>query len=39
MAATLGEKVGETVGLRVRLTNRVSARTRIEVVTEGVLAR
>ncbi len=39
MAATLGEPVGETVGLRVRLGSKVSARTRIEVVTEGVFAR
>ena len=39
MAATLGESVGETVGLRVRLGSKVSARTRIEVVTEGVFAR
>lgn len=39
MAATLGESVGETVGLRVRLQSRVSAKTRIEVVTEGVFAR
>src|SRR5277367_2957003 len=39
MAATLGEKVGETVGYRVRLASRVSARTRIEVVTEGVFTR
>jgi ATP-dependent helicase HrpB len=39
MAATLGETLGETIGLRVRLMSRVSARTRIEVVTEGVLAR
>lgn len=39
MAATLGEKVGETVGFRVRLESRVSARTRIEVVTEGVFTR
>ena len=39
MAATLGEKVGETVGLRVRLQSLVSARTRIEVVTEGVFTR
>ena len=39
MAATLGEKVGETVGLRVRLTSLVSKRTRIEVVTEGVFTR
>ncbi|HEY3799656.1 MAG TPA: ATP-dependent helicase HrpB [Caulobacteraceae bacterium] len=39
MAATLGEAVGETVGYRVRLASRVSARTRIEVVTEGVFTR
>ncbi len=39
MAITLGEKVGETIGLRVRLQNLVSARTRIEVVTEGVFTR
>src|ERR1700749_598584 len=39
MAATLGEMVGESVGHRVRLASRVSARTRIEVVTEGVFTR
>ena len=39
MASLLGEAVGETVGYRMRLDNRVSARTRIEVVTEGVFAR
>ena len=39
MAATLSDKVGGTVGLRVRLQSLVSARTRIEVVTEGVFAR
>ncbi|WP_128563849.1 ATP-dependent helicase HrpB, partial [Methylobacterium crusticola] len=39
MAATLGEAVGDTVGLRVRLGSKVSGRTRIEVVTEGVFAR
>jgi ATP-dependent helicase HrpB len=39
MAATLGEGVGETVGFRVRMQSRVSARTRIEVVTEGVFTR
>jgi ATP-dependent helicase HrpB len=39
MARTLGESVGETVGLRVRLGSKISARTRIEVVTEGVFAR
>jgi ATP-dependent helicase HrpB len=39
MAATLGERVGETIGLRVRFESLASARTRIEVVTEGVFTR
>jgi ATP-dependent helicase HrpB len=39
MARTLGEPVGQTVGYRVRMQSRVSARTRIEVVTEGVFSR
>lgn len=39
MASTLGENVGETVGYRVRFESRVSAKTRIEVVTEGILSR
>jgi ATP-dependent helicase HrpB len=39
MASLLGEQVGGTVGYRMRLDNRISARTRIEVVTEGVFAR
>ncbi len=39
MADTLGERVGETVGYRIRRDTRVGPRTRIEVVTEGVLTR
>jgi len=39
MASTLGEQVGDTVGLRVRFGSRVSKQTRIEVVTEGVFTR
>ncbi|MFM8602518.1 MAG: ATP-dependent helicase HrpB [Gemmatimonadota bacterium] len=39
MARLLGEPVGQTVGYRVRHDSRVSARTRIEVVTEGILTR
>ena len=39
MATLLGQAVGETVGYRMRLDTRVGARTRIEVVTEGVLTR
>ncbi|MEO0496530.1 MAG: ATP-dependent helicase HrpB [Pseudomonadota bacterium] len=37
MAQALGEPIGETVGLRVRFESKTSARTRIEIVTEGVL--
>ena len=39
MAATLGERAGETVGYRVRMQSKVSARTRVEIVTEGVFTR
>ncbi len=39
MAFLLGEKVGETVGLRVRFDTKVSKRTQIEVMTEGVFTR
>lgn len=39
MARQLGETVGETVGYRIRFENRISAKTRIEVVTEGILTR
>lgn len=39
LAELLSEPVGETVGYRIRLDSRVSARTRIEVVTEGILVR
>jgi len=39
MATTRGEEIGETIGYRVRFDARVSARTRIEVVTEGILTR
>src|SRR6266849_1459933 len=36
MAKTLGEKVGDTVGYRVRFGTMVSKRTRVEVITEGI---
>ena len=36
MAKSLGEKVGDTVGVRSRLDKRIGPKTRIEVVTEGV---
>ena len=39
MASTLGEKVGDTVGLRVRFGSKVSKKTRVEVITEGVFTR
>lgn len=39
MASLLGEEVGETVGYRIRFERRVSAKTRIEVLTEGILTR
>jgi ATP-dependent helicase HrpB len=39
MAATLGEQVGDTVGLRVRFGSRITKQTRIEVVTEGIFTR
>ncbi|MGL5947759.1 MAG: ATP-dependent helicase HrpB [Aeromonas sp.] len=39
LAAQLGEEVGATIGLRMRGESRVSARTRLEIVTEGVLTR
>ncbi|MER9798904.1 ATP-dependent helicase HrpB [Mesorhizobium sp. M0142] len=39
MAELLGEEPGETVGYAMRMENRTSAKTRIVVVTEGVLSR
>jgi ATP-dependent helicase HrpB len=39
MAATLREPVGSTVGYRVRFGSKISAATRIEVVTEGIFTR
>lgn len=39
MAHLLGEKPGDTVGYRIRFDSRISNRTRIEVLTEGILTR
>lgn len=39
MAQMLGEDVGETVGYQIRFERRCSPKTRIEVVTEGILTR
>ena len=39
MAEHLGEEAGGTVGYQVRFDRRITAATRIEVVTEGILLR
>lgn len=39
MASLLGETVGETIGYQIRFERKVSARTRVEVLTEGLLTR
>ncbi len=39
MAELLGEEVGQTVGYRIRFENKISSKTKIEVVTEGILTR
>lgn len=39
MADMLGEKAGETVGYRIRFEQKISAQTKLEVVTEGILTR
>lgn len=39
MASMIGEAVGKTVGYRMRFETKVSANTRIEVLTEGIMTR
>lgn len=39
MAAMLGDAVGDTVGYQVRFERKIGPRTRIEVLTEGILTR
>ena len=39
MAQLLGERVGETVGYRVRFESQVGPRTRLEILTQGMLTR
>jgi ATP-dependent helicase HrpB len=39
MADLWGDTLGQTIGYRIRFENRISAQTRIEVVTEGILTR
>ncbi|MBO9491195.1 ATP-dependent helicase HrpB [Endozoicomonas sp. G2_1] len=39
LASQLGEQVGETVGYRLRQEHKVSRKTRLEVITEGILVQ
>jgi len=39
MSTLLGEQVGETIGYRIRFDTCIGPRTRIEVITEGILTR
>ncbi|SFR56285.1 ATP-dependent helicase HrpB [Thiomicrospira sp. ALE5] len=39
LASQLGEKVGQTIGYQIRNERKVSASTRLEIVTEGILTR
>lgn len=39
MATTLNERPGDTIGYRMRLDTKIGPKTRIEVVTEGILTR
>lgn len=39
MASMLGEDLGKTVGYRIRFESAISAETRLEVITEGILTR
>lgn len=39
MAQTIGEEAGQTIGYSIRFDSRTSKKTRIEVVTEGILTR
>ena len=39
LAQINGDEVGETIGYRIRFETRVSEKTKIEVVTEGILTR
>ena len=39
MAQMLGEEAGQTVGYQIRFEKKISSKTRIEVVTEGILTR
>lgn len=39
MASMLGQPIGQTIGYRLRLDSRVSAQTRLEIITQGVFTR
>lgn len=39
LAGQLGEEVGQTIGYRIRGEQRISAHTRLEIITEGILTR
>ena len=39
MTQTLGEGLGQTIGLRARLSSKTGPKVRVEVVTEGVFTR
>lgn len=39
MSSLLGEDVGQSIGYRIRFENKISNKTRIEVLTEGILTR
>ncbi len=39
MAATLGEKTGERIGLSTRIERKISKATQVEVMTDGLFTR
>ncbi|MFN3996369.1 ATP-dependent helicase HrpB [Algoriphagus sp.] len=39
MSSMLGEDLGDTIGYRIRFESAISAKTKIEVITEGILTR
>ena len=39
MASLLEDEIGQTIGYRIRFESRISNKTRLEVVTEGILTR
>lgn len=39
LASQIEEETGETVGYRIRFENKISSKTRLEILTEGILTR